>query len=271
MKWDQQVWKIANFQIYEMNGIQFLFEFHLRETTEHIVLGKWTKQGKNLQLDWWSPLAGVYPANQKFDRSWIRVLGLPLHLWSNNTMKKLGDKCGGWIETEEETSLKNHLRWARLKVRGSIDKIPREVEISDGEFIFNLSVWVETPARFKEKDEQHGNPSDSRRFKNGGFCFFDSQKVIETHHTLEQKREGKSPMDLDMLAGNVAGPSQVTPNKTLPPYLFCRSGPCSNRSYFGPQKAQLSKTETFKPISAEPFTEFVNTNLNSQPPLSYAD
>ncbi|MCD9643060.1 hypothetical protein HAX54_030167 [Datura stramonium] len=29
--------------------------------------------------------------------------------------KEIGDICGGWMETEEETILKNHLRWALIK------------------------------------------------------------------------------------------------------------------------------------------------------------
>lgn len=40
---------------------------------------------------------------------------------------------GGWIKTEEETSLKNHLRWARYKVRGDGSEVSREKEMeSDG-------------------------------------------------------------------------------------------------------------------------------------------
>lgn len=44
-------------------------------------------------------------------------------------MKEMGDKCGGWLATEEETTIKDHLRWARIKVKGPIENIPREVEI----------------------------------------------------------------------------------------------------------------------------------------------
>ncbi|KAG5576909.1 hypothetical protein H5410_057043 [Solanum commersonii] len=38
-----------------------------------------------------------------------RVHGLPLHLWYIRVMKEMSDKCGGWLENEEETELKNHL------------------------------------------------------------------------------------------------------------------------------------------------------------------
>ncbi|KAH0729739.1 hypothetical protein KY290_000867 [Solanum tuberosum] len=90
-------------------------------------------------------------------------LGLPLQLWSENIMKEIGDKCGGWLATEEETTIKNHLRWARIKVKGPIENIPREVEIQDGCLIFSLPVWVEAPARFcrsevVELDSQEVSP-----------------------------------------------------------------------------------------------------------------
>lgn len=71
----------------------------------------------------------AYPAHTTFEWFWIRVLGLPLQLWSENIMKEMGDKCGGWLATEEETTIKDHLRWARIKVKGPIENIPREVEI----------------------------------------------------------------------------------------------------------------------------------------------
>lgn len=37
-------------------------------------------------------------------------------------MKEIGDYYGGWIKTEEST-LKNHLKWARTKVKGSPELI----------------------------------------------------------------------------------------------------------------------------------------------------
>ena len=79
-------------------------------------------------------------------------------------MKEIGDKCGGWLATEEETTRKppfflfflvlkkNHLRWARIKGKGPIENIPREVEIQDGGLIFPLPVWVESPTRFRRSE-----------------------------------------------------------------------------------------------------------------------
>ncbi|KAF3684182.1 putative pyruvate decarboxylase isozyme 2 [Capsicum annuum] len=82
---------------------------------EHVLMGEWIRQGNNLKLDWWSPTKRAFHEQSSFDWFWIRVHSLPLHLWNKEVMKKIGDDCGGWPENEEETELKNHLRWARIR------------------------------------------------------------------------------------------------------------------------------------------------------------
>lgn len=44
-------------------------------------------------------------------------------------MVEIGKKCSGWIETEEETTTKNHMKWASIKVKGPPEIIPRSVEL----------------------------------------------------------------------------------------------------------------------------------------------
>lgn len=152
-RWAIQTWKgIHNVNIYDMNGIQFLFEYQSRKEAEHIAMGKWRRKNHHLHMEWWSPIAGTTQADFEFDWFWVRILGLPLHLWTDKVMKQIGDQCGGWLETEEETTLKNHLRWARIRVKGPREKIPTEIEIEDGDGFFLLPVWCEAPARFKKKE-----------------------------------------------------------------------------------------------------------------------
>ncbi|KAG5624591.1 hypothetical protein H5410_009809 [Solanum commersonii] len=45
-------------------------------------------------------------------------------------MKEIGKKCRGWLKTEEETELKNHLRWARIK--GKVHKSADSSECING-------------------------------------------------------------------------------------------------------------------------------------------
>lgn len=110
------------------------------------------KTGKDLRMNWWSPLAELTLLTKSLTGFGYKVLVSQCIYGQDNTMKELGDKFGGWIATEEETSLKNHLWWAYLKVKRPYGQIPREVEIPDGDFIFTMPVWVEALARFKLKD-----------------------------------------------------------------------------------------------------------------------
>ena len=32
---------------------------------------------------------------------WLRLIGLPLHLWSRLVLKSIGDKCGGFVVVDE--------------------------------------------------------------------------------------------------------------------------------------------------------------------------
>lgn len=53
------------------------------------------------------------------------------------------------METEEETLLKNRMRWACIKVKGPLKEIPRFVEVTDGDIVFSLPIWVEALARYR--------------------------------------------------------------------------------------------------------------------------
>lgn len=58
--------------------------------------------------------------------------------------------------TEEKTMLKNHIRWARIKVKGLLEEIPRFVEVDDGVMVFSPNL-VEALARYRRvKDDEPG-------------------------------------------------------------------------------------------------------------------
>ncbi|KAH0632407.1 hypothetical protein KY290_035830 [Solanum tuberosum] len=150
-RWAMQTWRgIPNIQVYDRNGFYFLFEFQTRKVAEHIFMGEWRRQGQVLEFKWWSPTISALPESLHLDWFWIRVLGLPLHLWNSEVMKQIRDACGGWLENEEETELKNHLRWARIRVRGPRQKIPSEIEVADDDFIYSLPIWCEAPALYRK-------------------------------------------------------------------------------------------------------------------------
>ena len=64
--------------------------------------------------------------------------------------------------------MKNHLRWARLRVLGPREKIPSSIEISDGDLIFTLPVWIEAPVRYRKKEEDGLRDREVKKMKEKG-------------------------------------------------------------------------------------------------------
>ncbi|KAH0652782.1 hypothetical protein KY285_030334 [Solanum tuberosum] len=159
-RWTSSIWKINHgLNIYEMGKGRFLFEFASRFTAEHVITGDWTRNETFLRLEWWSPASGTVGEGDRPSTTWTRVVGLPLHLWSEKVFRTIRNLCGGWIETEEETKLRNHLKWARIRVQGDGSKIPKEVSIKSAGMIFVLQLWTETPARLYTGEDKGPNPS----------------------------------------------------------------------------------------------------------------
>ena len=75
--------------------------------------------------------------------TWIRVVGLPLHLWTGEILKKVGDSCGGFVALDEETSLKTDLHWARILVKMNSTKKPSSVNLLAGARSYKLQIWWE--------------------------------------------------------------------------------------------------------------------------------
>lgn len=69
------------------------------------------------------------------------AIGLPLQFWTEKMFKAIGNQCGGWLETEEETSLKNHLKWVRMRTKGFGKEVPKEVKIVNNGLTFLIPIW----------------------------------------------------------------------------------------------------------------------------------
>jgi len=179
-RWACNSWKLAiQVKVYAMNDGYFMFELPSKVAAEHVLTGQWIWRKMKLGLEWWKPTIGCWPAEIRRDWVWIRLLGLPMNLWSQKVFKEIGDICGGFIETEEETSLKNHLHWARIKVRGDGERIPREVEVTCDGFTYTIPVWCEAPVTVRLSEE--------RREEKGKY------PVVNTQDQLLQKKKEAQP------------------------------------------------------------------------------
>ncbi|RVW91843.1 hypothetical protein CK203_030132 [Vitis vinifera] len=69
---------------------------------------KWFK-GKCLLLDWWNPSVGCLIEDRKSQEVWVRILGLPLHLWGMSFFKNLGETCDRFVGVDEDTVERQNL------------------------------------------------------------------------------------------------------------------------------------------------------------------
>ena len=67
--------------------------------------------------DRWDPKVGCSQNGERAESVWVRVVGLPLHFWSQEAFRKIGDCCGGFVAVDVNTANFKELRWARISVR----------------------------------------------------------------------------------------------------------------------------------------------------------
>lgn len=95
-----------------------------------------------------NPIAGCISNSFSVKTRWVRALRVLLYLWSQKIFKEIGDHRE-WIATEEETNLKNHLKWARIEVAGDGQNCPIEVAIERDGIKFLIPIWVERQTQYE--------------------------------------------------------------------------------------------------------------------------
>ena len=97
-----------------------------------------------MQLEWWSPSSGCKEIRDQETEAWIRVVGLPLHLWAGEILKKVGDSCGGFVAMDEGTTSKTELLWARILVKMNNNAKHDSVNLIAGDRSYEVQIWWET-------------------------------------------------------------------------------------------------------------------------------
>ncbi|WMV38554.1 hypothetical protein MTR67_031939 [Solanum verrucosum] len=165
-RWACNTWKSAiGVSVFAINDGHFLFELPTKVAAEHVMAGTWVWKKMPLNLEWWSPIT---------------------------VFKLIGDQCGGFIEAEEETTLKNHMHWARIKVKGDGKMVPKEIEITSEGFVYTVLIWCEAPVTFRKeatrREEQHYGPMGNKGF----FSPLMLKSVEESDHHVGTSTAGKN-------------------------------------------------------------------------------
>ena len=116
-----------------------LFEFENPSEADRVLkIGRWSLQGYLLHLERWNQDLGCVRSKDLGKEVWVRVVGLPVHLWSRNVLKKIGDECGGFITVDEDTTSLVELLWARILVKCKGRDTPKIAEVTAGSRSFLL-------------------------------------------------------------------------------------------------------------------------------------
>ena len=87
-----------------------LFEFELLSEAEHVLArGKRRVKDNVIFLEKWHPEVGCFCNGANANEAWVRVVGLPLHLWSREVFKLIGDGCSGFIAVVS-------LQWTKMQI-----------------------------------------------------------------------------------------------------------------------------------------------------------
>ena len=91
-------------------GVLVLFEFENKCEVDLVLLrGSRCIKEREFLLQKWKPEVGCFWNGNHAKEVWVKVVGLPLHIWSREVFKRSGESCGGFIAVDEETTFFSQL------------------------------------------------------------------------------------------------------------------------------------------------------------------
>ena len=101
-----------------LNTDLMLFEFHfLKEPNRVLERGSNLFRGGVLGMERWNLNSSCMKSKNLVKETWVRVVGLPLHLWTLETLKQIGDGCGSFLKVDKQTELRTEVSRVRILVR----------------------------------------------------------------------------------------------------------------------------------------------------------
>ena len=118
-RWAFESWLLkGDLRISGLGGALVLFEFKNKCEANMVLLrGCRRFEDREFILQRWGPEVGCTWNESHAKEGWVRVVGLPLHLWSREVFKRIGECCGGYVVVDKETTFFSQLQWARILVK----------------------------------------------------------------------------------------------------------------------------------------------------------
>ena len=141
----REAWRLnEGLRVAPLNEDLLFLEFESAVEAKRVLeSGRRNFRGGILQLERWDPYSGCIRRKGSAQVEWVRVVGLPLHLWKTEVLKRIGDACGGYLAIDKITELRRELSWARMLVKASGLPRPSTVNILEGPRSFELQIWWE--------------------------------------------------------------------------------------------------------------------------------
>ena len=145
-----QHWALkVNLRVVVLGRGLLLFDFELPSEAKR-VLAKGLRNIKEnvIILDRWNPEVGCLCKDSIANEVWVRVVGFPLHLWSTEVIKSIGDGCGGFVAVDEDSVSSSELQWARILVKRADGEFPNSAHIVVGSGCYSFQLWWESSPWF---------------------------------------------------------------------------------------------------------------------------
>ena len=138
--WVRTTWRLkGGVLIAFLNEVLLFLEFGSKVEARGVLeAGRRNFKGNFLQLDWWRPEARGIRCKDTVKEAWIRVVGLYLYLWTPESLKRIGDACGGFISINKSTEMRTEVLWAKLLIKLTRNPRPSVVNILEGGRSFEL-------------------------------------------------------------------------------------------------------------------------------------
>ena len=123
-------------------------EFEFADEAERVFQSRARRfRGRSLCLEKWKPSVGCFEGDRGDPRLvWVRILGLPMHLWGRSLFRKFGDSCERFVAVDENTVERQNFKWARILVEIRGWEHPSSLQVVAGPFCFALQLWCEDEA-----------------------------------------------------------------------------------------------------------------------------
>ena len=151
----------GNLGLAKLEKERVLLEFEdLEEARRVVSSGNRSMGGIQVGLEHWNPRSGCWVEEEEGKEVWVRIVGLPISLWSPMILKRVGDKCGCFITVDEQTKTMDELQWARILVKSRGEFRPSVLEIEVEEEVYAVSFWWEwRPMLRRNRREEVGRQS----------------------------------------------------------------------------------------------------------------